>query len=91
MVVFLVGGLGLAALVEDHVLVRETALLAPDLGEEGGQLVVVFLAPLLKGMMVALGALDARTEEQLGHVLELVLNRLDLTVPSDRRMLLDLP
>ena len=43
--------------------------LAADLAEEGGERVVVVLGPLVEGMVVALGALDAHPHEYLGHVL----------------------
>ena len=56
--------------------------------KEGRKLVIVLLTPLLEWMVMALSALDAGTEKQLGNVLELILHGLDLTVPGDRRMLL---
>ena len=43
------------------------ALLAADAGERGGDAVVVVLRPALERMVVALGALDANAEEQLGR------------------------
>ena len=88
LVVFLVGRLRDTTLVKDHLLIWETGLFGllakrkrracnnpPDSisQTDGG----------------GIGALDAGTEEQLGSVLELVLNGLDLTVPGDRRVLLD--
>src|SRR5581483_8587336 len=54
-----------------HLLVaEETELLAPleaDTREEGGELVVVALAPLLKRMMVTAGALHPHAEEHLAR------------------------
>ena len=60
--------------------------LAPDLAEERGEAVVVLLAPLLERMMMALRALHAHAEEELRHVLELLLRLLHALIPSDRRV-----
>ncbi len=85
-IVFLVGGFRYAALVIYDVLIRQTALGPAHLGKEGGQLVIIFLTPLFKGVMMALGALNSRTEKKLGGILELVLHRLHFPVPSDGRV-----
>ena len=42
--------------------------LATDLGEEGGEAVVVVHGPAIEGMVVTLGALDAHAHENLGDV-----------------------
>src|SRR4051812_46864501 len=46
--------------------VREAAL-APDSREDGRQLVIIGLAPALRRVVVALGALNANPEERLRH------------------------
>ena len=89
LVVFLVGRLRDTTLVKDHLLIGKTSLFPAYLRKESGELVIILLTPFLKRMVVALSALNAGTEEQLGNVLELVLNGLDLTVPGDRGVLLD--
>ena len=86
-IVFFVGGFRYAALVIYNVLIRQTALGPANLGKEGGQLVIIFLTPLFKGVMMALGALNSRTEKKLGGILELVLHRLHFPIPSDRRIM----
>ena len=70
-----------AAAVEDDDLARVLGLLAADLGEEGGEAVVVVHRPAVERMVVALGALDAHAHEDLGGVLgELQRVGLDLVV-----------
>ena len=54
----------------DDLFVGQVALLAADLREEGGEAVVVVLGPALERMVVALGALDADAEEELGRRLD---------------------
>jgi len=58
-----------AAFVKDEILARNRRRLAPDLGEKGGEGVVVALAPALEGMVMALRALHPHPEEKLGDVL----------------------
>ena len=55
---------------EDDLVVGQAALLAADLREEGGEAVVVVLGPALERVVVALGALDADAEEELGRRLD---------------------
>src|SRR5262245_45754304 len=64
---------GNAAAVENLLvaLVLRVAPFAADLREEGGETVVVLLAPLLERMVVAAGALNSQTQEQLRRVLQL--------------------
>src|SRR2546423_1317124 len=45
----------------------EHVLLAADAREEGGRAVIVVLGPALEGMVVALAALHADAEEELGR------------------------
>ena len=85
-VVLLVRHRGCAALGEDKFLAGLRAGLAADLAEERAEAVVVRLAPLLIRMVVALGALEAQTEEELRGVFELVLRGLHLAIPSDGRV-----
>ena len=75
-----------AAGVEDDRLAIVLALLAADLGEEGGEAVVVVHRPAVERMVVALGALRADAHEDLGHVLgRLQRVALDLVVVRGRR------
>jgi hypothetical protein len=67
----------------------EAGLLA-DLGEEGGEAVVVFLAPFLVWVMVALRTLQTHAEEDLGHVLKLFLTLVHGAKPGDCRIVTDL-
>src|SRR5437762_234975 len=55
--------------VEDHGLARIVAGLAANLREESREAVVVVHRPAVEGMVVALGALNAHAEEDLGGVL----------------------
>jgi hypothetical protein len=64
--------------------------LRAHVAEEGGEAVVVLLAPLLEGMMMALGALHARAEEELRDVFHLLLLLLHLTIPRDGRVLFEI-
>ena len=59
------------ALVEvlHQLLVRTPALIAADLGEVRGELPVLVLGPALEGVVVALVAVEADAQEQLGRVL----------------------
>ena len=50
-------------------------------GEEGCQAVVIVLTPLLIGMMMALGALEAHSEEHLPHILHALLFSSDVAIP----------
>ena len=54
----------------NDLLLRQVPLLAADLREEGGEAVVVVLGPPLEGVVVALGALDADPQEELGGRLD---------------------
>ena len=54
----------------DHLVVGQVALLAADLREEGGEPVIIVLRPALERMVVALGALDADAQEELGRRLD---------------------
>ena len=89
--VLLVGGLRHLARVIDDFLARITARLAADRGEEGAEAVVILLAPFLKRMMVALGALHAGAEEQLRGVLHLRLHGLHLAIPCGGGVLAHVP
>ena len=57
----------------DDLFVGQVALLAADLREEGGEAVIVVLGPALERVVVALGALDADAQEELGGRLDGVL------------------
>ena len=78
-----VGGLCNAAFVEDHFFTGKGRGLAADVAEEGGEAVVVLLAPLLKGVVMALRTLHAGAEEELGDVFHLLLHFFDLTIPGN--------
>ena len=54
----------------DDFFFREVALLATDLREERGETVIVVLRPALEGVVMALGALDAHAQEELGRGLD---------------------
>ena len=54
----------------DHLFVRQIALLAADLREEGGEAVIVVLRPALERVVVALGALNAHAQEELRRGLD---------------------
>ena len=54
----------------DDFFVGKVALLAADLREEGGEPVVIVLSPALERVIVALGALDAHAQEELGRGLD---------------------
>ena len=54
----------------DDLLFRLVALLAANLREEGGEAVVIILGPALEGVVVALGALDPHSQEELGRRLD---------------------
>src|SRR5271157_3506008 len=54
----------------DDLFARLIALLAANLGEEGGEAVIIILGPALEGMIVALGALDAHSQKELGGGLD---------------------
>ena len=58
-----------AARIEDDRLAVVFTLLAADLGEERREAVVVVLGPAVEGVVVALGALDPDSHEDLGDVL----------------------
>jgi len=53
-------------LVCRHFRVRESTL-AADAGKDGGQPVIVALAPAFKGMVVALRTLNTHAEKRLGN------------------------
>ena len=89
--ILLVGSLSHLARVVDHFLARITARLAADRGEEGAEAVVILLAPFLKRMMVALGALHAGAEEQLRGILHLRLHGLHLAIPCGGGVLAHVP
>ena len=55
--------------VEDDGLAIVFSSLSADLGEEGGEAVVVVLGPAVERVVVALGALDPHAHEHLGHTL----------------------
>ena len=55
--------------IEDDRLPRVLSRLAADVGEEGGEAVVVVHRPAVEGMVVALGALDPHSHEDLRDVL----------------------
>src|SRR5690606_26036549 len=75
-----------ATVVEHAIFVRPKSRLAPDSRKEGRQSVVISLAPHFKRMVMAARALDSQAEEQLSHVLDLLLARLDFAIPCDRWM-----
>src|SRR5439155_21011611 len=54
----------------DHFLIGQVALLPADLREEGGEAVIIILGPPLEGMVMALRALDAYAQEELGRGLD---------------------
>ena len=66
-------------------------LLRPMRAKKAWKLVVVVLAPLLVRMMMALGTVDPRAEEQLGRVVGLVRQVADRAIPDHRRVLIDRP
>lgn len=57
-----------------------------NLVEEGGELVVVFLAPFLEGVMMAAGALDALAEKELGGIFDAGFGIGDFAQPDDGGM-----
>ena len=81
-----VGRAGAAAAVKHDLFARLRARLAPHARKERGEAVVVLLAPLLEGVVVALGALEPQPQEKLRRILELVVRRLDLPVPGNGRV-----
>src|SRR5271166_5264580 len=54
----------------DDLFARLIALLAANLGEEGGEAVIIILGPALEGMVVALRTLDAHSQKELGGRLD---------------------
>ena len=78
---------GGAALVIDALLAWLLAWFACDGREERFEAVVVVLAPLLVGMVVALRTLQADSHEDLCDILHLLLAVSDRAVPDDRRIL----
>ena len=77
-------------LVEDDFLTRLSSGFTSDLGEEGLEAVVIVLAPLLIGMMMALRTLEALPQEDLRYVLELLLAVLNGAIPDDGWVVTDL-
>ncbi len=57
-----------AAAVEDDPFARVFGLLSADLGEEGGEAVVIVHRPAIERMIMALRALNAHAHEDLGGV-----------------------
>src|SRR5262249_20342101 len=53
--------------VDDFVVDHELFALELDAGEVGGESVVIVLSDRFKGMVMALGAADADSEEELSH------------------------
>ena len=60
--------LNITASVENDLFGGILSLLSPHLGEERGETIVVIHGPAIKGMVVALGALDAGAHEDLSNV-----------------------
>ena len=54
--------------IEDSDLPRVGRLFVANLGEEGGEAVVVIHGPTVEGVVVALSALDAHTAKNLGDI-----------------------
>src|SRR5260370_23205047 len=61
------------------------------MAEKGGDPPIVVLAPFLIGMMVALSAGQAQTQEHLGRVVHKLFGIDELLIPHGRRMLVLIP
>ena len=81
-----VGRTGGAVVVEDALLTRVFTILAADPAEESRESVIVVLAPLLEGMMVATSTLNPQAQEQLGRVFDLLVGLRHFAVPGDGRI-----
>ena len=80
---------GVAWFVENEFFVWSGSRRPTHAREECREAVIVVLAPFLEGMMVALGALEAESEKELGGVFDLFIELVDLAVPSDGRVVRD--
>ena len=76
----------LAPLMKNGFFTRLVGGLPPDRREEGHEAVIILLAPLFVGMVVALGALEPLPGKDLSNVLHLVLRFGHRTVPSGGRI-----
>ena len=77
----------LSATVEDDLLVRIFSRLLSDLGKKSRKAVVVIHGPAVEGMVMALGTLNSRSHEDLGHVLGALLHIvLELEVVGGRAL-----
>ena len=72
------------AFVKDQIFPPNGGGLATDLTKEGGQRVIIVLAPTFKGMVVTLSALYANAKTQLSHILDLIFRFFDTLVPGHR-------
>ena len=77
--------------MENDFLPGLSSRLASHAGKEGRETVVVLLAPLLVGMVMATGALQPNAQKDLGRVLNLVFHVLDFPEPGYGRIAAYLP
>ena len=76
--------------MKDHFLGRAGSAAFADAAEERRETVVVLLAPFLKGMVVALRALEPHAEKQLRGIFQLRGRVVHLSIPGHRRIVFDL-
>ena len=80
-----------SAIMENDLFPGLSSGLACQASKEGGKPVVILLAPSFVGMVMAAGALQSNAQKDLGCVLNLVLDALDLSEPGHGRIAAQFP